>query len=28
MGEGRGVYRDLVRKYKGKRALGRLSRRW
>jgi hypothetical protein len=28
MGEGRGVYRVLVRKPKGKRPLGRPRRRW
>jgi hypothetical protein len=28
MGEGRGVYRVLVRKPRGKRPLGRLRRRW
>ena len=28
MGEGRGVYRVLVRKTEGKRPLGRLRRRW
>jgi len=28
MGEGRGVYRVLVRKPEGKRPLGRLKRRW
>jgi hypothetical protein len=28
MGEGRGVYRDLVRKPEGKRTLGRPRRRW
>jgi hypothetical protein len=28
MGEGRGVYRDLVRKPEGKRPLGRPRRRW
>jgi hypothetical protein len=26
--EGRGVYRGLVRKYEGKRPLGRPRRRW
>jgi hypothetical protein len=28
MGDGRGVYRGLVRKYEGKRPLGRLKFRW
>jgi hypothetical protein len=28
MAEGRGVYRDLVRKPEGKRPLGRPRRRW
>jgi len=28
MGEGRGIYRVLVRKPDGKRPLGRLRRRW
>jgi hypothetical protein len=28
MGEGRGVYRDLVGRLKGKRPLGRPRRRW
>jgi hypothetical protein len=28
MGEGRGVYRVLVVRPKGKKALGRLRRRW
>jgi hypothetical protein len=28
MGEGRGVYRVLVRKPEGKRPLGRTKRRW
>jgi len=28
MGEGRGVYRVLVRKLQGKRPLGRLRHRW
>jgi hypothetical protein len=28
MGEGKGVYRVLVRRTKGKRPLGRLRRRW
>jgi hypothetical protein len=28
MGEGRGVYRGLVRKLKGKRTMGRPRRRW
>ena len=27
-GEGRGAYKDLVVKREGKRALGRLRRRW
>jgi hypothetical protein len=28
MGEGRGVYRDLVGRTQGKRPLGRLRRKW